>query len=220
MKKTFFFASITLILLISLVQYSGESFPFSKGKHIYWMILGLILDSIFVLKNNTKAFKINVFDGYLISLSILGIINFVFLSNASVYTISIWYCVGYFAIYLILRGYCDTLELNKKTFHSLLYFCSCTAIINVFWMFLQWKHWVASQNEFFVTTGFFFSPNQLGLYLSIGCLCTLFLLEKATVLWQKISLGLGLLIIFSGLIISTSRGAFISLGSTVFRKQS
>lgn len=78
-------------------------------------------------------------------------------------------------------------------------------------MFLQWKHLVSSPNEFFLTTGLFFSPNQLGIYLSIGCLCTLFLLQKTQVLWIKISLGFSLLLIFSGLCISESRGAFISL---------
>jgi O-Antigen ligase len=78
-------------------------------------------------------------------------------------------------------------------------------------MFLQWKHWISAPNEFFLTTGMFFSPNQLGIYLSIGFLSTIFLLKKATVLWLKISLALSGILIFVGLCITESRGAFISL---------
>lgn len=212
MKPSFFSISYVLLLIASLLKYSGESLPFSKTKHLYWIVLLTIIAFIFVIRNKCKILKINIFDGILILLLFLGIINFIFLSNSSVYTISIWYCAGYFAIYLMVIGYCNTFIRNQKTLHTLLYFCSSTAIANVFWMFLQWKHWVAVPNQFFVTTGFFFSPNQLGLYLSIGSLCTLFLLEKAKALWLKIILTLGLFILVSGLIISTSRGAFISFG--------
>lgn len=62
-----------------------------------------------------------------------------------------------------------------------------------------------------MTTGLFFSPNHLGIYLSVGLLCTFFLWQETTHLWSKIGLGLGGLLIFSGLCISESRGAFISL---------
>lgn len=134
-----------------------------------------------------------------------------FFSKATIYNTTIWYYIGYIIAYLLVRNYCNTQKISKKAFDILLYFCSITAIFNVFLMFLQWNHWFSSPNEFFQITGLFFSPNQLGIYLSVGCLCSLFLIQKTTVLWLKISLGISSLLIFAGLCVSESRGAFISL---------
>ncbi|WP_310560863.1 O-antigen ligase family protein [Flavobacterium sp.] len=110
-----------------------------------------------------------------------------------------------------MRNQCSTSEITNKTLSILLYFCSATAVLNIFMMFLQWKHLMASPNQFFATTGMFFSPNQLGIYLSISCLSTIFLWRKATVFWLKIGLGCCGLLIFLGLCVSASRGACISL---------
>lgn len=211
MKINFFSISYILILITSIINCSSESLPFLKGDYIYWIFALTIAAFAYVLKNKNQTLKINVFDGLLILLSTIGIIHFIFLSKATVYNTTIWNYTGYLAFYPLLRNYCTTYDTTKKALEILLYFCSITAIINVFWMLLQWKHLVSSPNEFFLTTGIFFSPNQLGIYLGIGCLCTLFLLQKTKVLWIKIGLGLSLLLIFIGLCISESRGAFISL---------
>lgn len=211
MKIIFFSISYVLILITSIINCSSESLPFLKGDYIYWIFALTLVAFVYVLKNKNQTLKINVFDGLLILLSAIGAIHYIFLSKATLYNTSIWNYTSYLAIYLLLRNYCSTADTAKKALVILLYFCSITAIINIFWMFLQWKHLVSSPNEFFLTTGIFFSPNQLGIYLSIGCISTLFLLQKTKVLWIKIGLGLSFLLIFIGLCISDSRGAFISL---------
>lgn len=211
MKINFFSISYILILITSIINCSSKSLPFLKGDYIYWIFALTLVAFVYAVKNKTQTLKINSYDGILMLLSTIGTIHFMFFSKATVYNTSIWNYTSYLAIYLLLRNYCTTADVTKKTLVILLYFCSITAVINVFWMFLQWKHLVSSPNEFFATTGIFFSPNQLGIYLSIGCLCTLFLLQKTKVLWIKIGLGLSLLLIFIGLCICESRGAFISL---------
>ncbi len=137
--------------------------------------------------------------------------NFIFLSKSTLYSLSIWNYTGYLVAYILLRNVLNTKELIKKAIGNLLYFCSITAFINVILVFLQGQHWVTSSNEFFVTTGMFYSPNQLGIYLSISCISTLFLLEKAKLKWEKISFGLILPFLFIGLFYTESRGAYISL---------
>ena len=137
MKASFFSMSCVLTLLASLLKYSGESLPFSKAKYLYWIVLLTFIAFIFVIQNKNKVLKINVFDSVIILLLSLGIINFIFLSNSSVYTISIWYCAGYFTIYQMLTGHCNAFIRIQELLNTLLYFCSSTAIANVFWMFLQ-----------------------------------------------------------------------------------
>lgn len=147
----------------------------------------------------------------LVVLTVFGGLHFILFSKSTFYSSDIWYYMGYLTLYLILRNQCSTLQITKKTLSILLYFCSATAVLNVFIMFLQWKHWMTSPNQFFALTGMFFSPNQLGLFLSIGCLSTLFLWQKNNALWLKITLALSGILIFLGLCNTASRGAFISL---------
>lgn len=211
MKATFFSISFLLILIVSLFKCHGETLPFSKGKYIYWLGLLTVTAIVFVVKNGNKTLKFNTYDGIVSVLLFFGLINFIWISNATKYSISIWYYTGYITIYLLLRSYCNTVELNQKALKLLLYFCSLTSLVNVFWMFLQWKLWVTPTNNYFTTTGLFFSPNHLGLFLSIGCLCSLFLFQKTAVLWLKTSLALTILLLLCGIIVSESRGAIISL---------
>ncbi len=196
---------------MSIIDCSSKNLPFIKGNYIYWVFLLTFVTSVFFIKNKIKTLKINIFDITLLSLTAVGTFHFIYFSKATIYNTSIWNYIGYLTLYVLLRNYCTTTETVKTTLYLLLYYCSGTAVINVFWMFLQWKHLVSSPNEFFLTTGIFFSPNQLGIYLGIGCLSTIFLFQKTKKLWLKISLGLCLLLLFTGLCISESRGAFISL---------
>lgn len=211
MKAYFFSVFYILILISSIIKCSSKSLPFIKGNYIYWIYLLSFVALVIVIKNKTKALKINIFDFILLLLTAVGTFHFINFSKATIYNTSIWNYVGYLAIYQLLRSYCATEEITKKALTLLLYFCSSTAVLNISWMFLQWKQLASSPNEFFLTTGIFFSPNQLGIYLGIGSLSTMFLFQKTKKLWLKIGLGLFLILIFIGLCISESRGAFISL---------
>lgn len=211
MKAPFFSISFLLILSVSLFKCHIETLPFSNGKYIYWLGLLTFTAIVFVIKKGNKTLNLNVYDINVSALLFLGLMNFILISNATLYSIPILYYTGYLTIYLLLRSYCTTAELNKKALFLLLYFCSLMALINVIWMFLQWKSWVTPTNNYFTTTGLFFSPNHLGLFLSIGCICSLFLLQKTTLLWLKIGFVLTILLLLCGIIVSESRGAIISL---------
>ena len=211
MRDSFFFISFVFILISSIINCSRENLPFLKGKYILWLGVLCLIAFVVALKNNSKTIKINSFDAVLLVLAVFGGLHFILFSKSTIYNSDIWYYIGYLTLYLVLRNQCSTLETTKKTLSILLYFCSITAVLNVFMMFLQWKHWIAAPNEFFLTTGMFFSPNQLGIYLSVGFINTFFLWQKNKVLWLRIALGLGGILIFVGLCITESRGAFISL---------
>ncbi|WP_281636261.1 O-antigen ligase family protein [Flavobacterium marginilacus] len=213
MKAIFFLISYILILIVSLINCSSENLPFLKEDYIYWIF---ILTPVALFFNPTnKTLKINIHDTILILLAIIGTIHFIIFSKATIYNTTIWCYIGYLVIYLLLRTYSTATEVTKKILIYLLYFCTSTAVLNIFWMFLQWKHLVSSPNEFFLTTGLFFSPNQLGIYLSIGCLSSLYLFQKAKNSLIKTGLGLSLLLILIGVCISESRGAFISLCTAI-----
>ncbi len=194
-----------------MLRCSSENLPFLAGKYIYW--LGVLCVVVFgvALKKNCKSLKINSFDAIILVLAVFGRVHFMLISKSTIYNSDIWNYIGYVVLYFILRNQCSAGETTIKTLSALLYFCCGSALLNVVLMFLQWKHLMASPNQFFTSTGMFFSPNQLGVFLSIGCLSTLFLWRKATVFWLKIGLGLCALLIFLGLCVSASRGAFISL---------
>lgn len=211
MKANFFSFSYVLILIASLVKFSSDAMPFIKGKYIYWLLLLTIVAFVFVLKNKSKKINITSYDILLALLATTGVIHFTLISKTTIYAIPIWNYIGYFTLYFLLRNLLKNTETNSKVLTILLCFLSITALINVFWMFLQWLHWIPSSNQFFLMTGIFFSPNQLGIYLSIGCISSLFLMQKAKTLGLKIGLRISLLLILAGLSISESRGALISL---------
>jgi hypothetical protein len=211
MKISVFTLFYILILSFLLKKGFCESMSFLEGRYIYWFVLLIVSAFVSILRSGDRNIKINLYDGLLLLLTILGMFNFIFLSKATLYSLSIWNYTGYLVAYILLRNVLNTEELIQKALSILLYFCSITAFINVILVFLQGQHWVTSSNEFFVTTGMFYSPNQLGIYLSIGCLSTLFLLEKAKLKWKKISLGFILPFLFIGLFYTESRGAYISL---------
>ena len=211
MKHLFFYISFVLILISSIISCFSENLPFLKGKYIFWLSVLCLIGVVIAIKNNSKTFKINIFDGVLLLLTVFGISHFLLFSKSTIYNNDLWNYIGYLILYLLLRNQLSTSEITKKTLFILLYFCSGSALINVFLMILQWKHWIAAPNEFFLTTGMFFSPNQLGIFLSVGFLSTYFLWQKTNVLWIKIVLVLSGILIFSGLCVTESRGAFISL---------
>jgi len=211
MSNSIFYISFIILLISSIISCSSDNLPFLQGKYIFWLGVLCLIAFVVAIKNNSKTLKINSFDGFLLVLAVFGGLHFTVFSKSSIYNSDIWYYIGYLTLYFILRHQCSTLEITKKTLSILLYFCSTTAVLNVFMMFLQWKHWIAAPNEFFLTTGMFFSPNQLGIYLSLGFLSTFFLWQKNNILWLKIVLGLCGILIFLGLCVTESRGAFISL---------
>jgi hypothetical protein len=61
----------------------------------------------------------------------------------------------------------------------------------------------------------FYSPNQLGIYLTVGCLTSLYLFMESKSWWIKITLLLTILLIFTGIYLSESRGALVSLCAAV-----
>lgn len=211
MKLSFFTVFYILILSFLLKKGFGDSMAFLEGRYVYWFVLLIVVAFVSVLRSGDRTIKINVCDGLLVLLTIIGMFNFIFLSKATLYSLSIWNYSGYLVAYILLRNVLNTEELIQKALGILLYFCSITAFMNVILMFLQNQHWITSSNEFFTTTGMFYSPNQLGIYLSLGCLSTLFLLEKSKLKWEKVSLGLILSFLFIGLFYTESRGAYLSL---------
>jgi len=211
MKNIFFYISFALLLASSIISCSSANLPFLEGKYIFWLFWMCVFTIGFALNYNRKSLIINCFDAAFLLPAAYGTIHFVLFSQSTLYNCDVWNYIGYFALYILLRHHCASLVIIKKVVHILISFCCGIAILNLVLMFLQWKHWITSPNQFFATTGMFFSRNQLGIFLSIGCLSTLFLWKNATALWFKIVLGVCGFVIFIGLLISESRGAFISL---------
>lgn len=211
MKTNFFSVTFILFLLIALIKCFSNSLPFIKGKYVYWLLFLSIITLVLIINNKSKRIRINIYDSIILLLAILGITNFILLSKSTLYDLSIWYYTGYFIVYLLLRTLSNPEPSSKKALNLLLYFCSVTAVLNVFVMLLQLYHFIPSANKFFLTTGMFYSPNQLAIYFSIGCLTSLFLLRKTTTLGLKISLTVSILLIIIGICITESRGAIISL---------
>lgn len=210
-KNATVYVLLFLLLGSALVKCTAESLPFLDGNYFYWLLVLCVLAVFGVLENKNKMLKINKFDLGLILLSVVGIIHWLFLSKATIYNSEIWNLWGYLLVYFLARNYFSTQEKIKKATQVSIVFCVAIALLNLILMFFQYKGWMESPNEFFVTTGLFFSPNQLGICMSLGFLSSLFLWQKAKNLAQKIELILCGLAILIGLIISESRGAFLSL---------
>lgn len=132
MKHIFFYIFFVVILISSIISCFSENLPFLKGKYIFWLSTVYLIGVIIAIKNNSKTFKINIFDGILLLLTIFGTSHLLLFSNSTIYNSDIWYYIGYLTLYLILRNQCTTMEIAIKTLLILLYFCSGSALINVF----------------------------------------------------------------------------------------
>lgn len=190
---------------------NNESLPFLNGKYIYWLLFLIIIALIKIFKSNFESIRLNFSDSAVLIMTLLGVLSFLYLSESTVYSLFIWNYTGYITFYILLRSslnnYCD----NVNALKILLYFCALTSLLNVILLYLQINHYISSSNKFFLNTGIFYSPNQLGIYLTIGFLASLYLLITTKYLWVKLTLFLTVLIIFVGIYLSESRGAFLSL---------
>jgi O-antigen ligase len=202
---------LSIVLFLSFIRCGFDSLSFSKGKFIYWLI-GVVIGGLYFLVNRSKRrYVLNDFDVFVLILFTIGFWNLIYISKSTIYNINIWYYMGYLILYFVLRQELNTKDIIYKNLNFILYFISVTAIINVVIAVLQSNNILQSPNEYFNSTGLFFSPNQLGAYLSLGFLSTLEILRKSKIKSIKIVFYIGLLILIYGLYLSECRGAYLGL---------
>ncbi|KIA99193.1 hypothetical protein OA93_06065 [Flavobacterium sp. KMS] len=76
-----------------------------------------------------------------------------------------------------------------------------------------------SANEYFKSTGLFFSPNHLGIYLALGFLTNIEILRKSKIMSIKTIFYIGLVILLYGLYLSECRGAYLGLSIALLFRQ-
>ncbi|MBZ4036831.1 O-antigen ligase family protein [Flavobacterium sp. 17A] len=206
---------VILVLLFALKKSTITTLPFLNGKYIYWLFAIIIGTIYFVSKKSNKEYVINKFDVNLFILFSLGLYNFNYISNATVFNINAWYFAGYLILYLIFRQILIDKGTIYKTLDSVYYFLALVAIVNGIMAILQSNNLIASENEYFKSTGLFYSPNHLGLFLVLGFISIFSLLKKSPNIYSKIFLYSCQMILLFALYLSQCRGAYLALG-TVF----
>ncbi len=134
MKNTVFSISYALLLIVSIIKCPVETLPFLEGKFFFWLGILCFIAIGVALKNNSKTLKIKGYDAVLMLVVVLGGGHFIFFSKATIYNSEIWNYLGYLLFYFLGRNCISTADLTKKTVQLLLYFCSSTAVLNVFLM--------------------------------------------------------------------------------------
>ncbi|WP_264535758.1 O-antigen ligase family protein [Flavobacterium sp. N1736] len=206
---------LLILLALSLFSCKIELLPFLKGKYIYWLIASTF-GSLFLLVNLQKQpYKLNYFDIIVLILTSIGLLNFIYLSNATIYNVTIWYYFGYLMLYITLRQKLFGKEVIQKNLRFVLYFISITALLNVIIAVLQNIYILHSSNEYFSSTGLFFSPNQLGIYLALGLISTFEILRNATKKSIRIILCITLIVLLYGLYLSECRGAYLGVSAAI-----
>lgn len=202
---------LNIVFILSFIRCGLDDLPFSKGKYIYWLIALLIGSLFFLIKKAKHKYVFNCFDVFVLILTVIGFLNLFYISNATFYNIKVWYYFGYLILYFVLRQELNTKEVIYKNLNNVLWFISVTAILNAVVAILQSINMLESPNEYFNSTGLFFSPNQLGIYLAIGFLSTIEILRKEKIKSVKIIFCIGIFILIYGLYLSECRGAYLGL---------
>lgn len=209
------FIFLTILLVLSMASSKLEMLPFLNGKFIYWLPLIIVGGMYFIIKKSIDKYSINLYDIVVIILFILGLWNFAYVSNAGIFNLKIWYMTGYLLLYVVLRNLLNTKDLIFRSLNFLLYFISATAVSNALIAILQNNNVLTSANEYFKTTGLFYSPNQLGLITVLGIITTIEIIKKQNNLKSKFLLSLPVLLLIYVLYLSQCRGAFLALCITL-----
>lgn len=206
---------LSIILILSFIRCEFDSLPFSKGKYIYWLIAVIIGGKYFLVNRSKLRYALNYFDVFVLILFMIGFWNLIYISKSTLYNIKVWYYMGYLILFVVFRQELNNKDVIYRNLDLVLHFISITAILNAIIAILQNNNILQSPNEHFNSTGFFFSPNQLGVYLALGFLSILEIFRKVKIKRIKIVFCLGLLILIYGLYLSQCRGAYLGL-SIVF----
>lgn len=206
---------LTVLLLSLMTRFTTTLLPFSSGKYLYWLPVIIIGGNFFLLKNINRKWSVNRFDICLLILFCIGLFNFIYASKATVFNLKVWFFTGYLFLYMILRRSLDTREKNLDLLNTALYLIFFAALLNAIIAILQKNQVLSSSNEYFQSTGLFFSPNQLALLLALGSLSSIELIKKAYG-FRKILFFTGFVILVYGLYLSKCKGAYIALSLTLF----
>lgn len=202
---------VAIVLILSFIRCGFDSLPFSKGKFIYWLVAVVIGGIYFLVNKSKRKYAFNCFDVLVLMLFTIGFWNLIYISKATIYNIQVWYYAGYLILYAVLRQELNTKDVIYKNLNFVFHFISLTAVLNAIVAILQNIAIIESPNEHFNSTGLFFSPNQLGIYLALGFLSTLEILRKTKVKSVKIVLCTSLVILIYSLYLSECRGAYLAL---------
>lgn len=211
MKKKQLLIFLAILLLSLIIRCSLSSVPFLKGKYIYWLFVVVTGSAICLFNDSNKKWILNRFDVCVLILFCIGVWNFIYLSNAKVFNLKVWYVIGYLLVYIILRRSLYTkstiLEISKKIYYLIFLAATLNAAIAI----LQKIQLLSSTNEHFKITGLFYSPNHLALFLAIGILSLIELIKENKSRSSKILLFICFLILDYSLYLSECRGAYIAL---------
>lgn len=211
MKKKQLLIFLAILLLSLIIRCNLSSVPFLKGKYIYWLFVVVTGSAICLFNDSNKKWILNRFDVCVLILFCIGVWNFIYLSNAKVFNLKVWYVIGYLLVYIILRRSLYTkstiLEISKKIYYLIFLAATLNAAIAI----LQKIQLLSSTNEHFKITGLFYSPNHLALFLAIGILSLIELIKENKSRSSKILLFICFLILDYSLYLSECRGAYIAL---------
>ncbi|MEP6806940.1 MAG: O-antigen ligase family protein [Flavobacterium sp.] len=211
MKKKQLIIFLSLLLLSLMIRSSLSNLPFLNGKYIYWLFVVVTGSAICLFNDSNKKWILNRFDVCVLILFCIGLWNFMYLSNATVFNLKVWYVTGYLLLYLILRRSLYTkgtiLEISKKIYYLIFLAATLNAAIAI----LQKIQLLFSTNPDFKITGLFYSPNQLALFLAIGILSLIELIKQNKSKLSKILFFICFVILAYGLYLSECRGAYIAL---------
>lgn len=216
MKNQQFFIFLTFIMLLLFIKCEIICLPFLTGKYIYWLITFIVWAAYFFFTESRKVISINRFDVCMLLLFGVSVWNFTYISKVTVFNLKLWYFIAYLLLYIILRQCLNTKEIIYKSLRYLHHFIVFAAILNAVIAVMQENHFLVSKNQYFLVSGLFYSPNQLGLFMAIGCLSAVELIKKFQDFNIKMMFGISLLILFYGLYLSHCRGAYLALGISLF----
>ncbi|WP_281235324.1 O-antigen ligase family protein [Flavobacterium gelatinilyticum] len=206
---------LTFTLAFLFAKCECTSLPFLNQKYIYWLIAVIGGTVLFLYKESNTKLSLNIFDILMLILTCITFWNLIFLSKAAVFNLKLWYFFGYLLVYVILRRSLNTDEIIRKSQSFLHHFIAVTAIVNGSIAVLQENHLLLSKNEHFLSTALFYSPNQLGLFMALGCLSSIELIKKYKGYIKTLCI-LCFLISLYGLYLSKCRGACLGLGAALF----
>lgn len=205
--------TISLLLIVTHLKCYFNIFSFLKNKYILWVFvltIVLIVRQLIVFKKNIFFYK---GDLLFFMLMTIGVVNFWLLSDVSLYHYKSVYYVGYCSLFLFFRNTLSEIKQPIQLIKYVLGIVVILALVNGVVGVLQLTDVLSSKNKNFELNGLFYSPNQLGLLLSLGVFSTMSYLKLKqnkhiiySVLGGAICLFLGFL-----LYLTKSRGALIAL---------
>jgi hypothetical protein len=203
---------ISLLLLFTLFDFN----IFNKFINDRELLFVLIVSIWFVFKlwfHRIKEISFSLFDIGLLILFLFYNINFFILSNTTFYYSRYLVFVSYYFVFYLFKWSFqnDTKTLIK--FKSILLLIVLLSIVQAIFSLIQFNGLMPVKNPYFKLLGSFSSPNYLALYLSFSVLIlTWYLLIKESInSYKKIGIIISILLMGIVLLLSESRGTFLSL---------